>query len=134
MQINEPLLDIENIKNSKKNLLDLFIRRTAVLTSTPEHLCEKIIKDQWANASKVLQSTSDVSEIDFCNLGTLFMSQAKAKKRIARLQNSNNKYLVEAEQKPELQKKLLNKVQINKGFIKSITYKLTKQKQEADEC
>jgi len=84
MQINDELLDIEGIKKSNKNLLDLFIRRTAVLTSTQEHLVEKIIKDQWKNANKVSQPGSPISEIDFCNIGTFFISGNKSKKRIAK--------------------------------------------------
>lgn len=86
MEIKEELLDIEGIKKSNKPLLDLFIRRTAVLTSTQESLCEKIIKDQWKNANRVTQGDTNVSELDFCNLGTFYISPSKAKKRIARLE------------------------------------------------
>lgn len=46
MQINHNLLDIENIKNSKLGLSELFIRRTAVITSVSESLVEKVVKDQ----------------------------------------------------------------------------------------
>jgi hypothetical protein len=89
IKIEDELLDIEGIKNSNKNLLDLFIRRTAVITSTPEALVEKIIKDQWGKANKATQPSSQVSEIDFCNLGTFYISKAKASKRIKRLENMN---------------------------------------------
>lgn len=84
MKITDELLDIDGIKNSNKPLIDLFIRRTAVLTSTPEHLVEKIIKNQWKKANEVLSSKSDISEVDFCNLGSFFLSPTKAKKRITR--------------------------------------------------
>lgn len=86
MEIKDELLDIDGIKNSSKPLIELFIRRTAVLTSTQESLCEKIIKDQWKNANKITQGDSNVSEIDFCNLGTFYISPAKARKRIAKLE------------------------------------------------
>lgn len=89
MEIKEELLDIEGIQKSNKNLLELFIRRTAVITSTQESITEKIIKDQWSKANKMTQQTSEVSEIDFCNLGTLYMSSAKARKRIAKLERMN---------------------------------------------
>lgn len=82
MQIKEELLDIQGIKNSNKQLIDLFIRRTAVLTSTPEHIVEKIIKNQWKKANEVLSAKSEISEVDFCNLGSFFLSSTKAKKRI----------------------------------------------------
>jgi hypothetical protein len=82
MQIKEELLDIEGIKNSNKSLIDLFIRRTAVLTSTPESVVEKIIKHQWKKANEVLSAKSEISEVDFCNLGSFFLSPTKAKKRI----------------------------------------------------
>lgn len=85
MQIKEELLDIEGIKNSKKSLLDLFIRRTAVISSTSEDLTEKIIKDQWRQANKKAQGGSSVAEIDFCNLGTFFISSAKARKKVAKI-------------------------------------------------
>ena len=88
MQINDTLLDIEGIKKSKLNLIDLFIRRTAVLTSTPEHLVEKIVKDQWANANKMTQPGRDIGEMDFPNLGTFYISKSKANKRIARVKRS----------------------------------------------
>ena len=89
MEIKDELLDIEGIKKSNKNLLDLFIRRTAVITSTPESISEKIIKDQWNRANKMTQQTSQVSELDFCNLGTFYISPAKARKRIAKLDRMN---------------------------------------------
>lgn len=89
MEIKDELLDIEGIKKSNKNLLDLFIRRTAVITSTQESITEKIIKDQWSRANKMTQKNSQISEIDFCNLGTFYISPAKAKKKIKRLDNMN---------------------------------------------
>lgn len=85
IQINEELLDIEGIKTSNKSLLDLFIRRTAVITCTQEHVVEKIVKDQWKKANAATQPQSLVSEIDFCNMGTFFISPHKAKRRIARI-------------------------------------------------
>lgn len=91
MQITESLLDIENIKKSKKPLLDLLIRRTAVVTSTQESLTEKIIKDQWHNASKVSQAGSPISEIEFPNIGTFFISKSKASKRIIKIEEQISK-------------------------------------------
>lgn len=85
MQIKDQILDIEGIKNSKKSIQDLFIRRTAVLTSTPEWLTEKIIKDQWENANKMTREGSEVAEIDFPNIGSLYISKSKAKRRIKKL-------------------------------------------------
>lgn len=85
MEIKDELLDIEGIKNSNKALIELFIRRTAVLTSTQESLCEKIIKDQWKNANRTTQADSNVSELDFCNLGTFYISSAKARRRLVKL-------------------------------------------------
>ncbi len=90
MQINDTLLDIEGIRKSKLNLIDLFIRRTAVLTSTPEHLVEKIIKDQWANANKMTQPGRSIGEMNFPNLGTFYISKSKANKRITRVEKFMN--------------------------------------------
>jgi hypothetical protein len=89
MQIKEELLDIEGIKASNKPLLDLFIRRTAVITQTSEALVDKIIKDQWRNANKMTQVGSSISEIDFSNLGTFYISSTKAIKRINRYKRAN---------------------------------------------
>ena len=86
MQIKEELLDIEGIKNSNKPLLDLFIRRTAVLTSTPEHIVEKIVKDQWKRANQVLSTGTPIAEVDFCNLGSFRISKNKSKARIEKLE------------------------------------------------
>lgn len=93
MEISEELLDIEGIKKSKKNILDMFIRRTAVITSTPESIVEKIVKDQWRSANKVTGQESDVSQIDFCNMGTFYISPSKARKRIAKMDKYNEEIL-----------------------------------------
>lgn len=90
IEIKEELLDIDNIKNSKKPMLDLFIRRTAVLTQTPEDITDKIIRDQWKQASKMTQSHTDICEIDFTNLGIFEMSAAKAGRRIIKNRNCIN--------------------------------------------
>lgn len=85
MEIKHELLDIQGIKNSNKSLIDLFIRRTSVLTSTPEVITEKIIKDQWRKANEALSGKTDIAEIDFCNLGSFRISKPKAKKRITKI-------------------------------------------------
>lgn len=90
MEIKDELLDIEGIKNSNKSLIDLFIRRTAVLTCTPESMVEKIVKDQWKQANKMTQDSSTVSEFDFCNLGTFYISPAKARKRLLKINTIKN--------------------------------------------
>lgn len=89
MKINDELLDIEGIKGSKKSLLELFIRRTAVITSTHESLSEKIIKDQWAKALKALELATDIGEVELANLGTFRISPGKAKRKILKLENHN---------------------------------------------
>lgn len=126
MQINEQLLDIEGIKKSKLGLIDLFIRRTAVLTSTPEHLVNKIIKDQWANANKMTQPGRDIGEISFPNLGTFYVSKAKAKKRIARVERTMGKYIetLKTEQVDDkTAAKMLGKIQRYKESINSMKQK-----------
>jgi len=127
MEIKEELLDIEGIQRSNKPLVDLFIRRTAVLTSTPEWLAEKIIKDQWKNANKQTQSDSHVSELDFANLGTFFISPSKARKRVVR-QERHYKDLVSkgpgTDQKSEKKRQL--QMDICQESIKAIKFK-TKQ-------
>lgn len=132
MQVKEELLDIEGIKNSNKPLIDLFIRRTAVLTSTSEALTEKIIKDQWRNANKVMQADSPVSEVDFCNLGTFYISQNKARKRIKKItkyQDSMMKESVTRDEKRIRRNGILMKS--NEELIKSIKFKT---KQDVQEC
>ena len=92
MKINDSLLDIESIKRSRVSLQDLFIRRTAVVTSIPESLVELVIKDQWAHANRTLGDTTNISEVDFPNLGTFSMSPSKARKRVAFLEGVIKKY------------------------------------------
>lgn len=92
MQIKDELLDIEGIKNSNKPLLDLFIRRTAVLTSTPEHIVDKIVKDQWRRANQVLSTGTPIGEVDFCNLGSFRMSKKKSRIRIEKLEKYQEYY------------------------------------------
>lgn len=104
MKIENELLDIEGIKKSNKPLLELFIRRTAVLTCTQEHLVDKIIKDQWKQANKAIQAGTTGSEVDFCNLGSFFISQSKIKKRIAKLE-ATNKTITETTEDLENKKK-----------------------------
>ena len=132
MEIKDELLDIEGIKSSNKNLLDLFIRRTAVITSTPEALVEKIVKDQWNRANKATKEESQISEIDFCNLGTLYISSNKAKKRVLKLERHNTTIAVIPEDTPE-RDKTRRSVTIgrNQETIKNIKFKT---KQVTNEC
>lgn len=113
IEIKEELLDIEGIKRSNKPLLDLFIRRTAVLTSTKESLTEKIIKDQWRHAQRMTRADTDVSEIDFCNLGILFMSPTKAKKKLKKTEeilNDTDYYDTQPDPKVDKQRQKQKKV------------------------
>lgn len=85
MEIKEELLDIEGIKSSKKSLIDLFIRRTAVITQTSENLVDLMIKDQWRNANRVAQPGSEVAQIEFPHIGTFSISKNKAQRRLESL-------------------------------------------------
>lgn len=85
MKITEKLLDIDVIDNSNKNLLDMFIRRTGVITSTPEDLVDKIIRGQWREANKATRPESDIGEVDICNIGTFYMSPSKGRRKISKL-------------------------------------------------
>lgn len=101
MEMKDELLDIEGIKKSNKPLLDLFIRRTAVLSQTSEDMTDLIIRDQWKNASKVSSPVTNISEIEFPNLGTLYISKKKAEKRIKR----HEKHIERLQSLPEPSKK-----------------------------
>lgn len=127
MEIKEELLDIEGIKKSNKPLIELFIRRCAVLTSTPEWMVEKIIKDQWKEANRNTQNSSDVAELDFPNLGTFFISKNKAERRIKR----QEKYMAELIAKGpdtsgKVEKKRQHGINVCQEVISAIKFK-TKQ-------
>lgn len=125
MQIKEELLDIEGIKNSNKPLIDLFIRRTAVLTSTPEHLVEKIVKDQWKNANRQSQPNNPISQIDFANLGTFYISPTKSAKRIKRQEKGVNDLIQKGPLTDEKdEKKRLRVIGESQETLKSIKIKL----------
>lgn len=109
MEMKDELLDIEGIKRSNKSLLDLFIRRTAVLSQTSEDITDLIIRDQWRNASKVSTPGTSIAEIEFPNLGTLYMSKNKADKRIKRHEN----YIERLQSLPEQSQK--DQVDIDKS-------------------
>ena len=85
MHITRPLLDIETVESSRLSLLDMFIRRTAVVTATPESIVENIVKDQWKRMNRAASPESSVGEISICNIGTLYMSKPKARKKLNRL-------------------------------------------------
>lgn len=125
MKIDKSLLDIDVIQNSKLPLLDLFIRRTSVITSTPEYIVEKIIKDQWQNANTQTRPSNPISEIDFCNLGTFYISANKARKRIEKLEKYNNDILSGTGAELKDSKKIV--LQRNLDSIESIRIK-TKSK------
>lgn len=131
MKIDQKLLDIEVIRKSKLPLIDLFIRRTSVITSTPEYLVEKIIKDQWQHANKQTQPLSTIGEIDFCNLGTFFISKNKAAKRLTRLEKFNEDILGDEKRKNNTNDSLM--VHRNMESIMSIRRK-TKTEKLTDEC
>jgi hypothetical protein len=87
---------------------------------------EKIIKDQWSHANKVTQAGNDISELDFCNLGTFFISQKKAKKRITRIEKIQSKMDQSASDNEKINKRREVIKQNNLDTIKSIKLK-TKQ-------
>lgn len=130
MEIKDELLDIEGIKNSNKPILDLFIRRAAVLCSTPEYLTEKIIKDQWKNANKQSQAEIETGEIDFPNLGTFFISKTKANRRLKRSEKALNLLVVKGpDTNKRVEAKRAVKMQYLEETMKSIKFK-TKQLHE----
>lgn len=102
MKIKEELLDLEDIQRSNKPLLDLFIRRTAVITQTSENLTDLIIRDQWRNANKALAEGSNISQVEVSYLGTFYLSKNKALKRIENLEGINKS--LEVTQDPKLLK------------------------------
>ena len=126
MRINESLLDIEVIQNSKLPILDLFIRRTSVITSTPEFLVEKIIKDQWQSANTQTRPGNPISEIDFCNLGSFYISSNKARKRIAKLEKYNEEMISGGGAELKDSKKVV--IRRNLDMISSIQLKTNKTK------
>jgi hypothetical protein len=124
MQIKEELLDIPGIKKSNKPLIDLFIRRTAVLTSTPEAIVEKIIKDQWRHANKMTQPEFPIAEIDFCNLGTFYISNNKAQRRLLKIERVQalNAKQDPATKKVNERKEIIEKH--NENIVKTIKLKI----------
>lgn len=120
MEIKDELLDIEGIKRSNKPLLDLFIRRTAVLSQTSENITDLIIRDQWRNASKVTSPNTSISEIEFPSLGTLFISEKKALKRIKR----HEKHVERLQSLHELDEKTQVEMDRSKNQIKQIKNKI----------
>jgi hypothetical protein len=120
MEIKDELLDIEGIKRSNKPLLDLFIRRTAVLSQTSENITDLIIRDQWRNASKVTSPNTNISEIEFPGLGTLFISEKKALKRIKR----HEKHIERLQSLHELDEKTQVEMDRSKNQIKQIKNKI----------
>lgn len=124
MKVNNSLLDVEVLKNTRLPLIDLFIRRTAVLTSTPESLVEKIVKDQWQNANKQTRPNNPISEIDFSNLGTFYISKSKVKRRIEKLEKFNEKILTGSEEAPKLKTNNRLVVQRNLDAILSMKIKV----------
>lgn len=91
MEIKEELLDIEGVKASKKPLLELFIRRTAVVTQTSEYLSSLIIKDQWRNMTKESMAGNPTAEFDVPNVGNFCISKPKALKRLESIEFKKQK-------------------------------------------
>lgn len=120
MEIKDELLDIEGIKRSNKPILDLFIRRTSVLSQTSENITDLIIRDQWRNASKVTSPNTSISEIEFPSLGTLFISEKKALKRIKR----HEKHVERLQSLHELDIKTQVEMDRSKNQIKQIKNKI----------
>jgi hypothetical protein len=120
MEIKDELLDIEGIKRSNKPLLDLFIRRTAVLTQTSEVISDLIIRDQWRNASKVSSPNTNISEIEFPSLGTFYISKRKATKRIKRHED----YIEKLQSLPEQSEKISVEADKNREIINQIKNKI----------
>ena len=124
MQIKEELLDIEGIKNSNKSLIDLFIRRTAVITSTPEHITELIVKDQWKRANQILSGKSKVAEVDFPNLGSFRLSQRKGKNRLDKLKEYQLHCSSLVLEDPKSKKVVEERMKLNDTIMNDITLKM----------
>lgn len=123
MQIKDELLDIEGIKNSNKPLIDLFIRRTAVITSTPEHITELIVKDQWKRANQVLSTQSKIGEVDFPNLGSFRISQRKSKNKLVKLEEYQTHCSTVVVDDAKGKKLLEDRINLNNKIIKDIKLK-----------
>jgi hypothetical protein len=124
MEIKEELLDIEGIKNSNKSMLDLFIRRTSVITSTPEDLVEKIIKDQWKRANQVLSTGTSIGEVDFPNLGSFKLSKKKSKARIEKLEKFQVYNRANVNNNPKLKPAIEERIVNNDRIISDIKRKI----------
>lgn len=124
MEIKDELLDINDIKRSKKPLVDLFIRRTAVVTQTSETLVDLVIRDQWKNMLKVASSNSPVSELDVPMIGLLKLSKTKANKRIDQHKHKIETYTRTLSDDQKRREKQLSHIQNYEGLINKINNKL----------
>lgn len=130
MEIKDELLDIEDIKRSKKPLLDLFIRRTAVITQTSESLTDLVIRDQWRNTLKTLGDTTPVNEVDIPMIGLLRMSETKVKKKLHRNKHMVLKYQENLSTEEKQKQRQLSHIQ---GYEKQTNSILNKLKIKQDE-
>lgn len=64
---------------SKKALIDLYIRKTAVQTMVDEKIVDLIIKDQWKYANKALAVSN---QVEITGLGMFKVTQNKVIKQI----------------------------------------------------
>ena len=124
MEIKDELLDIEDIKRSKKPLVDLFIRRTAVITQTSENLVDLVVRDQWRNMLKVASEDTLVSELDVPMIGLLKLSKTKANKRIALHERKLGTYRERLSEDDKSRKKQLSHMQNYEKLINNIKNKL----------
>jgi len=124
MEIKEELLDIEDIKRSRKPLIDLFIRRTAVINQTSEDLVDLIIRDQWRNMLKVASSDTLVSELDVPMIGLLKLSRTKANKKIGLYERKLETYKSNMSEDEKRREKQLTHMQKYEKLINNIKYKL----------
>jgi len=130
MEIKDELLDIEDIKRSKKSLIDLFIRRTAVITQTREDLVDLIIRDQWRNMLKVASNDTQVSELDVPMIGLFKISKSKSNKKIALHERKLSTYRSRLSDEEKQRNKQLTHIQRYERIISDIKNKLKQNQYE----
>jgi hypothetical protein len=76
-------------KPASMSLTDFFTKKTAVKTLTSESIVDAVIKHQWKSANEAVKTNN---EIEISGIGRFYVSKAKVRKRLIKLEEIQRAY------------------------------------------
>lgn len=107
---------------------ELFVKRTSAKLSVPEDVVETIINHQWKSAK---EAAHNVNQIEISGVGKFFVSEAKTKKKINKLEDIKKAYLKALDKTDE---KKVETIRMKLKSVEQSLEELNKKLDRHDKC